>query len=68
MGWHYQARKTVYRTTRPTGVYEEVVVDLVEAYPFAEEADDNGVRIRRGPRTARFSFEVGRLGQAAMLA
>ena len=26
------------------------------------------VRIRRGPRTARFSFEVGRLGQAAMSA
>ncbi len=26
------------------------------------------VRIRRGPRTARFTFEVGRLGQAAMSA
>ena len=26
------------------------------------------VRIRRGPRTARFSFGVGRLGQAAMSA
>ena len=25
------------------------------------------VRIRRGPRTARFTFEVGRLGQAAMM-
>ena len=25
------------------------------------------VRIRRGPRTARFTFGVGRLGQAAMM-
>ncbi len=32
---------------------------------FSAFLDD--VRIRRGPRTARFTFGVGRLGQAAMM-
>ena len=39
----------------------------IEAAYILNMEDEIGVRIRRGPRTARFSFEVGRLGQAAMM-